>query len=493
MNNLISDLWAFAPELTLGIGTMLLMIVGAYGRGGGLKTVSILSVLLWLGAASVMWMGTGPDEVRLFGDMLINDWFARIIKSLTVLGTVAALFVAYGDIKGTIMARFEFPVLMGFSMLGLFLMASANDLLALYVGLELSSLALYVLAAFNRNDTVSSEAGLKYFILGAISSGLLLFGSSLIYGYTGSTQFDVIAATLGAAVVPGPTPVIVVFGMVLIIAALTFKIAAAPFHMWTPDVYEGAPTSVTAFFAIVPKLGALALLIRLLTGPFEQLVADWQPIVSFIAVASMVVGAFAALVQPNFKRLLAYSAIANIGYALVGVATGTHFGMASVVVYMTIYMVTSAGTFGLILLLRRHGVAVTKIADLTGLSKTHPVMAYGMAAMMFSMAGIPPLAGFFGKLAVFQAAVASQFYVLAVIGVVSSVVAAWYYLNVIRVMFFEKPAEGAEAHPVMIAPSLPGMVVVAFSLIFLAGFILMPGPLNAWAAMATESLLLPKP
>ncbi|MCB1538427.1 MAG: NADH-quinone oxidoreductase subunit NuoN [Rhodospirillales bacterium] len=486
MNSFMTDLSVLAPELALAAGTMFLMIVGAFGRGGAFRSVSVLSVLLWFGVLAALW-AAGGEETRLFNDTLIQDNFARMVKSLTVLGGIAVLFSAYADLKGTAMARFEFPVLMGFSLLGLFLMASANDLLIMYMGLELSSLSLYVLAAFNRNDAASSEAGLKYFVLGAISSGLLLFGASLLYGYTGATQFDVIGATLGASAVPGPTPVIVVFGMVLVLAALTFKIAAAPFHMWTPDVYEGAPTSVTAFFAVVPKLGALALVIRFLSGPFEQLTGDWQPVISFIAILSMLVGAFAALVQRNIKRLLAYSSIGNIGYALVGVAVATHFGLASSLTYMAIYMVTSAGMFGLILLLRRRGVAVTEISDLAGLSRTHPVIAYGIAAMMFSMAGIPPLAGFLGKLVVFQAAVAAQAYTLAVIGVLSSVVAAWYYINIIRVMFFEAPQDGAQE--IEIGLSLPGMVVVALSLIFLVGFIVMPGPLNVWAAVASAHLL----
>jgi NADH-quinone oxidoreductase subunit N len=479
----LSEISPLAPEFILALGTMAMMIVGAFSRGGGLRTVSILSLILWAAAGVYVWMG-GADELRVFDDMLILDNFARVLKTMVIGGAFAALMAALHDLKGTIMARFEYPVLMGFSTLGLMLMISANDLLSLYVGLELSSLALYVMAAFNRNSPESSEAGLKYFVLGAISSGLLLFGASLLYGYTGSTQFDVIGATLAAAAMPGPTPVIVVFGMVMVLAGITFKVAAVPFHIWTPDVYDGAPTPVTAFFAIAPKVGAMALLIRLVTGPFEQLTGDWQPIVTFMAVASMIVGAFAAIVQTNIKRLLAYSSIGNIGYALIGVVTATHFGLASVVLYMLIYMVTSAGTFGIILLLRKQGQSITRISDFAGLSKTHPTLAYGMAAMMFSMSGIPPLAGFFSKLAVFQAAVAAHFYVLAVIGVVSSVVAAWYYLNVIRVMFFED-GEG----DVQVANAPAALVITGLSLAFVAAFILMPGPVSTLTANATVGLL----
>jgi NADH-quinone oxidoreductase subunit N len=313
---------------------------------------------------------------------------------------------------------------------------------------------------------------------------LLLFGSSLLYGFTGTTQFDLIGATLGAAAAPGPTPVIVVFGMVMVLAGITFKIAAVPFHVWTPDVYDGAPTPVTAFFAIVPKVGAMALLIRLLSGPFEQLVSDWQPILTFMAVASMIVGAFAAIVQKNIKRLLAYSSISNIGYMLIAVVTQSHFGLAAVLLYLMIYMITSVGTFGIIMLLRKDGQGITQIADLAGLSKTHPVLAYGMAAMMFSMSGIPPLAGFFGKLAVFQAAVESHFYTLAVIGVLSSVVAAWYYINIIRVMFFED-----SAGEVNITNDKTGMIVTGAALAFIVLFVLMPGPVSTLTAIASGGLL----
>lgn len=484
---LYADMIAITPELILAAGTMLMMIVGVFSRGGALKPVTILTILLWAASAVFIWHNASIAETRVFFDMLILDNFGRVVKTMIIAGSGAALLIGLSDLKDSVMARFEYPVLMGFSTLGLFLMVSANDLLALYMGLELSSLALYVLAAFNRNSSQSSEAGLKYFVLGAISSGLLLFGSSLIYGYTGSTQFDVIGATLGAAALPGPTPVIIVFGMVMILAGIAFKIAAVPFHMWTPDVYDGSPMPVTAFFAIVPKVGAVALLIRLLTGPFEMLVHDWRPIIMFMAVASMLVGAFAAIVQTNIKRLLAYSSIGNIGYVLIGIVAGTHFGLASVLTYLAIYMITSAGTFGILLLLRRNGHGITRIADLAGLSKSQPLMAYGLAAMMFSMSGIPPLAGFFAKLAVFQAAVGAQYYTLAVFGVLSSVVAAWYYLNIIRVMFFEKPEEGVSLLTLANAPA--GMIVTILSLAFIVLFILMPGPLSAWSAAATSGML----
>ncbi|MBU6234779.1 MAG: NADH-quinone oxidoreductase subunit NuoN [Alphaproteobacteria bacterium] len=480
------DIFSMAPELMLAVGSMLLMMIGVMGRGGALKPVALLSVFLWLAAGAFVYLNAPTGAIRVFNDMIVLDGLSRFAKLLITGGSVAALLIAVRDIEGTIMARFEYPVLMSFATLGMFIMVSANDLLALYVGLELSSLSLYVLAAFDRNSNRASEAGLKYFVLGAISSGMLLFGSSLIYGYTGTLQFDVIKATLSAAAVPGPASLVVLFGMILIISAIAFKVSAVPFHMWTPDVYEGAPTSVTAFFAIVPKVAAIVLLMRLVTGPFGPLASDMLPVVGIIAAASMTVGAFAAIVQTSIKRLLAYSSIGNIGYALVGIAAGTHLGLSSVLLYMAIYMVMTTAAFSVILLLRRDGAAVEKIADLAGLSKTHPVVAYALAIVMFSMSGIPPMAGFFGKFAVFQAAVAAHAYVLAVFGVLTSVVAAWYYLNVIRVMFFEEPSE--EHKPTLhFCPAT--YAVLAASVIFLAGFIVFPDQLTVWTANATAGLL----
>lgn len=318
------------------------------------------------------------------------------------------------------------------------LMVSANNFLALYMGLELQALSLYVLAAFHRNSARSSEAGIKYFVLGALSSGMLLFGISLIYGFTGSIDFGVVGNTLEAL---ESVPLGVIFGLVFILAGLAFKISAAPFHMWTPDVYQGAPTAVTALFAMVPKIAAMALLMRLLFDPFAALSDQWGQIIYFLALMSMLVGAFAAIAQDNIKRLLAYSSIGNMGYALVGVAVGTAAGAGAVVLYLTIYMVMTAGVFAVVMSMRRQGLSVFKISDLSGLSQTSPALAYSMAILMFSMSGIPPAAGFFGKLVVFNAAVAEGYYVLAVVGVLSSVVAAYYYLRVVKVMFFDEPED----------------------------------------------------
>jgi len=358
-------------------------------------------------------------------------------------------------------------------------MVSANNMLSLYVGLELQSLALYVLAAFNRNSLRSSEAGIKYFILGALSSGLLLFGISLIYGFTGSIDFDVIQATLGS----GEIAFGVTFGLVFILAGLAFKVSAAPFHMWTPDVYQGAPTSVTAFFAMVPKIAAMALLLRLLFEPFSALEDQWVQVVYFLAVASMVVGAFGAIAQTSLKRLLAYSSIGNMGYVLIGIVAGSEAGVSAVVLYLLIYMVMTAGVFAIVLCMRRNDKQLDKISDLSGLSQHSPALAYCMAILMFSMAGIPPFAGFFGKLAIFGAAVEAEYYVLAVIGVLTSVIGAYYYIRIIKVMFFDEAADPYDA-----GFPLARKVVLTLSIVFVVCFIIKPGLVLDMAQTAASSL-----
>lgn len=357
-------------------------------------------------------------------------------------------------------------------------MVSANDMLSLYVGLELQSLSLYVLAAIRRNHVKSAEAGMKYFVLGAISSGMLLFGISLVYGFTGSTNFELISSTLASEVSLGA-----VLGFVFILAGLAFKISAVPFHMWTPDVYEGAPTSVTAFFALVPKVAAMALIIRLLFIPFAPVSEQWFQMMWLLAFASMMVGAFAALRQDNIKRLMAYSSIGNIGYALIGVVAGGEAGLASVLVYLTIYMVMTAGTFGIILCMRRDGVAANNISDLAGLSRNSPWLAYPLAILMFSMSGIPPMAGFFGKFMVFQAAMQSGLYILAVLGVMSSVIAAYYYLRIIKTMFFDEPVDKFDSEI-----EFPRQLVIGISIVITLIFIFKPSPLVEVSQSAVTSL-----
>jgi NADH-quinone oxidoreductase subunit N len=335
------------------------------------------------------------------------------------------------------MARFEYPILVMLASVGMMMMISANDLISLYVGLELQSLSLYVVAAIDRDSARSSEAGLKYFVLGALSSGMLLYGASLVYGFTGTTTFPEIAAALNAS----GSSLGLVFGLVFIIAGLAFKVSAVPFHMWTPDVYEGAPTPVTAFFAAAPKIAAMALFVRVMISPFAAVVQDWQQILVFVSIASMVLGAFAAIGQNNIKRLLAYSSIGHMGFALVGLASGSQEGAQGVIVYMMIYLISTLGVFACVLAMRRKGQHLEQISDLAGLAHNNKALAFVFAMLMFSLAGIPPLAGFFGKYFVFLAAVKSGLYALAIIGVVASVVGAYYYLRIVKIIYFDEPAE----------------------------------------------------
>ncbi len=361
------------------------------------------------------------------------------------------------------------------------MMVSANDLIALYLGLELQSLSLYVLAALQRDRLRASEAGLKYFVLGALSSGMLLYGASLIYGFGGTTEFGALAAQLDGE---SQTALGLVVGLVFLAAGLAFKVSAVPFHMWTPDVYEGAPTPVTAFFAVAPKIAAIALFLRVMLGPFGDLVQDWFQIIWAISAASMILGALAAIVQQNIKRLMAYSSIGHVGYALMGLAAGSEDGVAGVIIYMTIYLAMNVGTFACILSMKVKDHMVENISDLAGLSKNRPGMALALVIFMFSLAGIPPLAGFFGKLYVFRAAINAELYVLAVVGVLTSVVAAYYYLRVIKVMYFDQPAD-------MLDPiETRGLkTVIAVAGLFVAGFIFYPSLIADNAAVAAVSLL----
>jgi NADH-quinone oxidoreductase subunit N len=379
------------------------------------------------------------------------------------------------------MARFEYPVLILFATIGMMLMVSANNLIALYLGLELQSLSLYVVASFRRDHVLSTEAGLKYFVLGALASGMLLYGSSLIYGFAGTTSFPALAAIVADQA--GDPPLGLIFGIVFVAAALSFKVSAAPFHMWTPDVYQGAPTPVTAFFAVAPKIAAVALLVRVMIEPFGAIANQWSQIIVAISVLSMLLGAFAAINQSNIKRLMAYSSIGHIGYALIGLATGDETGVRGVLVYMAIYLFMNVATFAAILCMRRGGKMVEEISDLAGLAKTHPVLAAAFAVSMFSMAGIPPLAGFFSKLYVFLAAVAGGFYVLAVIGVLTSVVGAFYYLRIVKVMYFDEPA------PAFDKPIGPRIgVVLTITSLFTLLFFVYPAPLISAASVAAAAL-----
>ena len=426
------------PEIILAVAAMALLMIGVFSGKRANTTVTGLAVAVLIGVGG--WVLFLSGDGQAFGGAFVNDAFARLFKVLVLIGSVVTLIMSVGFAKAEKFDKFEYPVLIVLATLGMMLMISANDMISLYLGLELSSLALYVVAAINRDTVRSTDAGLKYFILGALSSGMMLYGMSLVYGFTGNTGFDAIAAALTG----GERQLGLVFGLVFVMAGLAFKISAVPFHMWTPDVYEGAPTPVTAFFAAAPKLAAMALLVRVTMGAFEPITPDWQQIVVFISIASMILGAFAAIGQTNIKRLMAYSSIAHMGFALVGLAANSQAGVRGVVIYMLIYLVMTLGTFAFILAMRRKEGNVESIDDLAGLSATNPVMATLLTIQMFSLAGIPWLAGFFGKWYVFLAAIQADLYALAVIGVLASVVGAYYYIRIIKIMWFDESAGGFE-------------------------------------------------
>ena len=476
---LLLNLSVALPELFLAVAGLGLLMLGVFMGERSFRAVSWAGFAALLATfAIVVWWGY-TDSVIAFGGLFRADAFGVFMKGLVLVGSMAALVLSLDYFEREGVARFEFPVLVVFATLGMMLMVSANDLMTLYLGLELQSLSLYVVAAIRRDSTKSTEAGLKYFVLGALSSGMLLYGASLIYGFSGTTDFDGIAQTFGLQKSP---PVGVIFGLVFVIAGLAFKVAAVPFHMWTPDVYEGAPTPVTAFFAASPKLAAMALFVRAIVVPFAPITTDWQQIITFIAIASMALGAFAAIGQQNIKRLMAYSSIGHMGYALVGLAAGNAAGVQGVIIYLLIYLAMNLGTFAVILAMRRDGVAVENISDLSGLFRTNPVMAFMLAMLLFSLAGIPPLAGFFAKFYVFLAAIQAGLYGLAVIGVLASVVGAYYYLRIVKIMYFDEPAPRFEPMPVELR------VVLGVSGAFILLFIFIAGQIGSAAELAAKTL-----
>ncbi|WP_378950261.1 NADH-quinone oxidoreductase subunit NuoN [Mesorhizobium sp. ANAO-SY3R2] len=472
---LLSSLSLSTPELIIAVGALALLMVGVFSGERANTTVTGLAVALLIAAGG--WMLVFGHDGQAYGSAFVSDPFARAMKLLTLLGSVVTLIMSVGFAKAEKFDKFEFPVLVMLATLGMLLMISANDMLALYLGLELQSLALYVIAAINRENVRSTEAGLKYFVLGSLSSGMLLYGITLVYGYTGHTSFEAIAAALSG----GERQLGLVFGLVFVLAGLCFKISAVPFHMWTPDVYEGAPTPVTAFFAAAPKMAAMALIVRVTMGAFEPIGLDWQQIIVFISIASMVLGSFAAIGQRNIKRLMAYSSIGHMGYALVGLAANSEAGVRGVVIYMLIYLVMTLGTFAFILAMRRKDGNVEQISDLAGLSSTNPMMATILTILMFSLAGIPPLAGFWGKWYVFLAAINANLYALAVIGVLSSVVGAYYYLRVIKIMWFDEPVGGFQP----MAGEL--RLVLGLSGAFVLFYVLIGGPIGQMAEAAAKT------
>jgi len=465
------------PEIVLAVGAMALLMYGVFRGERSAETVSGLCILL-LGIAALIVLQQGPETELAFSGAFIADPFAKFLKVLCLIGSAAAILMSVTYLREANILKFEFPILIVLATAGMMMMISANDLIALYLGLELQSLSLYVIAAFRRDALRSSEAGLKYFVLGALSSGLLLYGCSLIYGFTGSTEFAVIAESIKQT---GPG-IGLTFGIVFFLAGLAFKVSAVPFHMWTPDVYEGAPTPVTAFFAAAPKIAAMAVFVRAMVVPFSEITTEWQQIVVFISIASMGLGAFAAIGQRNIKRLMAYSSIGHMGYALVGLAAASPEGTQGVIIYLAIYLIMNLGVFACILAMRRSNGMVEDIDALAGLSTNNPMMAFVLAMLLFSLAGIPPLAGFFAKFFVFFAAINSGLYALAVIGVLTSVVGAYYYLRIVKIMYFDQPSERFEPMPF-------GLKAVAgvFGAVNIF-FVVYPNPLVAAAEAAAKSL-----
>ncbi len=473
------------PELFLAFIAMALLMLGVFQKGGvredsrTARLISSLSVVT-LALTLLLVMTVSGTRMLAFNNLFITDSFATFTKVMVLLASGVSIVISREYMQRQDMARFEYPVLILLATLGMMMMISANDLIALYLGLELQSLSLYVIAAFQRDDTRSTEAGVKYFVLGALASGMLLYGASLVYGFVGTTNFDGLAAQFHGA---GAPSVGLIVGIVFILAGLAFKVSAVPFHMWTPDVYEGAPTPVTAFFSVAPKIAAVALLLRVMIGPFGELVAQWQQIVVFISIASMVLGAFAAINQTNIKRLMAYSSIGHIGYALIGLAAGDAVGLRGVLIYMAIYLFMNLGTFACILCMRRGDRMVENISDLAGLAKSHPLVALALSIFMFSMSGIPPLAGFFAKFYIFLAAIQAELYSLAILGVLSSVVAAFYYLRIVKVMYFDDLVETLNK-PI---DRDIGVVLVGTSLAIVLFFIY-PSPLLSGAQAAAAAL-----
>jgi NADH-quinone oxidoreductase subunit N len=463
------------PELVLAVGAMVLLMIGAWRGSEATPLVVTLAVLLLIVTGVLEWMLPAGKLVS-FGGSFIVDSFARFLKILALIGSIATLILSTEFLAEPSRRIFEYAILVLLSTLGMMVLISAGDLITLYLGLELMSLALYVVASSHRDDTKSTEAGLKYFVLGALSSGMLLYGASLVYGFTGTVSFAGIAAAAKTGSIG------IVFGIVFVLAGLCFKVSAVPFHMWTPDVYEGAPTPVTAFFASAPKVAAMAVFTRVALTAFPGVVKEWQQIVVFVSIASMALGSFAAIGQSNIKRLMAYSSIGHMGFALVGLAAGTAEGAQGVLVYLSIYVAMTLGSFAIIIAMKRNGQAVEQIGDFAGLSRTNPLLAFFFAMFLFSLAGVPPLAGFFGKFYVFLAAIHANLFTLAVIGVLTSVVGAFYYLTIVKVMYFDEPLP--QLDPVRIELR----TVLAVTGLFNIFFFVYPGPLVSAATAAAKSL-----
>jgi len=471
-------LMSIAPEILLAVGAMVALMYGAFrDDSSAVSVTSGLAMALVIAAGVLVWLVPSTPEPILGGAFTL-DPFAKLMKTLIAIGSAVAILLSVEFMRHGRLTRFEYPVLILLATAGMFVMVSATDLISLYMGLELQSLAAYVVASIQRDSVRSTEAGMKYFVLGALASGLLLYGASLVYGFTGTVSY----AGIADAVAGSGSSIGLTFGLVFLLSGIAFKISAVPFHMWTPDVYEGAPTPVTAFFASAPKVAAMGMLIRVVIDAFPTITTDWQQIIVFVSIASMALGAFAAIGQRNIKRLMAYSSIANMGYALVGLAAGSEAGVRGVIIYMAIYLAMTLGTFAFILAMRRGDTMVETIDDLAGLSRSNGLAAFMLAVLFFSLAGIPPLAGFFAKFYVFLAAIEAELYALAVIGVLTSVVGAFYYLRVVKIMYFDEPAApfermGGELKAVL---GIAGLIVLLY--------FVYPAPLVDAAGAAAKSL-----
>ncbi|XWN28896.1 MAG: NADH-quinone oxidoreductase subunit NuoN [Devosia sp.] len=475
----IPDFLPLVPEIILALAAIALLMGGVFNEGEEetAPTISLLTIFAML--AAILALALIPTGKTTFEGAFISDAFARYLKILTLVGSAVTVAMTMSYARHQSFGRFEYPILILIATIGMMLMISSGDMITLYLGLELQSLAIYVAVAINRDSVRSTEAGLKYFVLGALSSGMLLYGISLVYGFTGATDFTAIAASLEA----NGASLGFIFGLVFVLAGLAFKVSAVPFHMWTPDVYEGAPSPVTAFLAAAPKVAAMAMFVRVVMDAFQPALVQWQQIVIFLSVMSMVLGAFAAIVQTNIKRLMAYSSIGHVGYALIGIAAGSEQGIIGVILYMTIYLAMTLGAFACVLSMRRADEGMVEdIADLSGLMKTKPWMATAFTLLLFSLAGIPPLVGFFGKFYVFLAAVEADLIPLAVIGVLSSAVGAFYYLRIIKVMMFDEPTDRFEP----MAGEL--RVVLAVTGAFTILFFLVWTPILSGATAAAKSL-----
>jgi NADH-quinone oxidoreductase subunit N len=473
--NQVLELYPALPELLLAGGALVLLMIGAYAGDRATAPVLRYAVLLLI-LAGVTIAAMPDDRMVTFGGSLVVDSFARFLKILALIGSLGTLLMSGDFLADPDRHKFEYPVLILLSTTGMLMLISAGDLIALYLGLELMSLALYVVAAFDRDNVRSTEAGLKYFVLGALSSGMLLYGASLIYGFTGTVKFAGIAQEAANGGIG------LVIGLVLLFAGLCFKVSAVPFHMWTPDVYQGAPTPITAFFASAPKVAAIAVFMRVSFAAFPSITAQWQQVIVFVSIASMALGSFAAIGQRNIKRLMAYSSIGHMGFALVGLASGTSEGIQGVLVYMAIYVAMTLGTFACIIAMRRRGKAFEDITDLSGLARTDPVRAFFLATMLFSMAGVPWLAGFFAKFYVFLAAINAGLFTLAVLGVLASVVGCYYYLLIVKIMYFDDPA------PAFDPMGRPLAAVLGVTGLFVLLFAFYPYPLIDAAGAAAKSL-----